>query len=267
MFFYSIIYLYNSKGVSNMNGDVNYLKKDGTKLSVVFSIFIVCFCYAIYLANDTYAAKSYTVVFNRAEGTEVMNKCTTDANGKLNSSCVDISGRICGRWSTDKYQYSGYDQKDPIDVSKFYDMTFSSDINYYCDAGSSYKTADDVGCYVCEKDNNIMKWDTNGDSDTNCSSGYSFMEGKSIDECKTVVVKESCYVCKNNTNIMKWDTDGNSDNSCSSGYHKINANEDECKYVENPPTGDNIVLALVWFIGLGCLGYSVYYFNELKKKK
>lgn len=295
-----------------MKDNVNRLKKDKTKLSIVFSMFILCFCYAVYLVSGTYAASSYTVVFNRAEGNDVMNKCTTDTNGKLGSNCIDVSSEICTKWSTDIYQYSGYQQKDSIIITNFYDMTFSKDMNYYCVAGSSLSGAQTTGCYVCNDNENIMEWKTNGSSDNNCAAGYTIKENvSSIDNCKPIildacyecktdknimkwdnngepdkncssgyevsttitdeancepVIPDACYVCKADDKIMKWDNNGTVDNKCSSGYYKINANQSECKPVENPPTGENILMAVIWFFGLGCLGYSLYYFKKINIK-
>lgn len=290
-----------------MNDSVDYLRRDKTRLSVVFSMFILCFCYAVYLASDTYAASTYTVVFNRAEGTEVMKTCDTDENGKLDSDCLITISNVCSKWSLDKYKYSGYEQAGQIAVSAFADMAFSENTDYYCVAGSSHDY--DMGCYVCNTDNNIMHWAADGTGNNNCSSGYT-KSSTITDEanCKTVtsdacyeckndknimkwdnndkgdsscpsgykqsstvtneanckpIIPNACYVCNDNDKIMKWDNNGNIDNKCSSGYYKINSNQSDCKPVENPPTGENILMAIVWFVGLGCLGYSIYYFKKI----
>ena len=293
-----------------MKDNVNYLKKDKTKLSIVFSMFILCFCYAVYLVSGTYAASSYTVVFNRADGNEVMKTCNTDENGKLDDDCLNTISTVCSSWSLDLYKYPGYVQNGQIDVSEFNDMTFNKNTDYYCVAQSS--GVYDMGCYVCNADSNIMHWAANGTANNNCTSGY-YKSTTITDEanckavipdacyeCKTdknimkwdnngkadgkcaagyelsttitnkancnTVIPDACYACKADDKIMKWDNNGAVDNKCSSGYYRINANQSECKPVENPPTGENILMAVIWFFGIGCLGYSLYYFKKINIK-
>lgn len=246
----------------------NFFKNAIFKRSIIAIISIIFVSSIIYIISSTYAASSYTVVFNRAENTEVMKTCKTDANGKLVGDCVSVISSICNKWSLESWDGNN-SQDDPIRSSEFSNMTFSKDTNYYCVAGSSLPTAKEVGCYECNDNKNIMKWDTNGNSDSNCSSGYK-KTNKSEAECVTVI-PESCYVCNSDSNIMKWDNNGDSDSDCSLGYSSIDKPRSECKTVvpevpENPQTGD-ILIYIVWIIGLGTLGYSLVYYGKMLKNK
>ena len=117
-------------------------------------------------------------------------------------------------------------------------------------------------CFVCNNNENVMKWDNNGDADNQCSSGYTSTL-KPQNECVTII-PNSCFVCNNDDNVMKWDNNGDADDKCAEGYTKIDniTNEENCK-VENPKTG-NILISLVWFIGMFAFGYIVYYCKNLK---
>lgn len=261
----------------------------------------------VLVVGATYAADddnpSYAIVFNRAEGTEIMKTCYTDTGGKLDSDCINTIGGICVRWSPDKYY--GIPQSNQIAVSEFAGMTFNQNQNYYCVGGTSgnynmgcyvCKTDQTImhwssnenanencsagyiksttiinenecvmvvpdSCYVCKTDSNIMKWKNNGNGDNDCSSGYDPIE-KDIGQCKTII-PDMCYVCKNNNNVMKWDNDGLADGNCSAGYTATNTPREDCATIVNPPTND-IMIFMVWIVGLGTICYSIYYYKRLK---
>lgn len=276
-------------------------KKNITKNTViVFSLVIVAFL----IIKVTYGANSYEIVFNRAEGTEIMKTCHTDQNGKLDEDCIDTISGICSRWSPDSYH--GNYQNNQINSSAFADMTFTENKNYYCVSMSSldynmgcyvckadenimhwsshadgnsacpggyYKsstiTVEDKcvtvvpdACYVCKNDKNVMKWDNNGDSDKNCSSGYESTD-KIQSECVTII-PDACYVCKGNSNVMKWKNNGDSDSDCSSGYSSTDIPKNQCVIIENPKTG-NILIFIVWILGIASICYAGYYYKWLKK--
>lgn len=265
----------------------------------VISIISVASVSAVLIAlNDTYAMDTHTIIFNRYEDTEIMDKCITDANGKLEADCIAQISKVCARWSLDSKQDGT--QTNQIQSSAFADMVFTEDTEYYCVAGSSltYNTgcyackadesivhwaASDAGneacpggytkihenidecmvyaCYECSSDKNIMEWRYSGISDDKCPAGYN-KTTKTQDECNPIV-PDACYVCKNNNNIFTWKNNGNADSSCSTGYNKTDIPQSECVPIENPPTGD-IAIFLVWVLGLGCLVYSLYYYRKFK---
>ena len=233
-----------------------------------YIIVIVCIIFVsiIFVVGSTYAYDSYTIVFNRAENTEVMRTCKTDASGKLDEDCISTISNVCSKWSIQPWKGSGHTQSNPIASSEFANMTFSQDANYYCYAGSSGNY--DMGCYVCNSDSNIMKWHANGNSDNECSAGYT--KSSTIlteDKCVTII-PDSCYVCSSDNNIMKWDNNGDSDNKCSAGYISINKPKNECvtkhNTDDNPKTG-NILIFIVYIIGLSTICYSLYYYKNLKE--
>ena len=283
-----------------MNKFIDYCKNNVVK---IFILTIIVGC-VVYVISDTYATTSYKIVFNRAENTEVMKTCKTDENGKLDNDCVSAISTVCSRWSLDPWYGSNtqsnqiqssqfanmvftadtnyycvagssgtynkgcYVCKDDPNIMKW---KFNTNSDADCSSGytkSSTITQEDLcvsivpdSCYVCNSDNNVMKWDNNGDSDNNCSSGYSPID-KSQNECKTII-PDSCYVCNNDNNVMKWDNNGNSDDKCSSGYTSVNRPQNQCVIVENPKTG-NILIFIVWILGLGSICYALYYFKGLK---
>lgn len=282
----------------------NY-RKNVTKNSLMMFMTLIFLTSIVLVVGATYAAdtSSYTIVFNRAEGNEIMNTCHTDENGKLDADCINTSGDICAKWSLDKYY--GTPQSNQIPISEFADMVFTENKNYYCVGGSSGKY--NMGCYVCKTDSKIMHWAANGDANENCSAGYTksttivsqdqcvipdscyvckndsnIMKWKNNDkadsECSSgyipdpdakdisqckTIIPDACYVCKNNNNVMKWDNDGGVDNNCSSGYTKTNTPEIECAPIKNPPTNDIMIFG-VWVVGLGAICYSMYYFKKMK---
>ena len=193
----------------------NY-KKNVTKNTLMMFMLLIFLTSIVLVVGATYAAdtSSYTIVFNRAEGTEVMRTCHTDENGKLDSDCINTIGDVCARWSLDKYY--GTPQSNQIAVSEFAGMTFTENKDYYCVGGTSGHY--NMGCYVCKTDSNIMHWAANGDANEKCSAGYTKSTTIiSEDKCVTII-PDSCYVCKSDNNIMKWDNNGDSDGDCSSGY-------------------------------------------------
>ena len=191
----------------------NY-KKDITKKTLSAFVLIMIFTSVILIVGATYASNSYTIVFNRAEGNEVMRTCYTDANGKLDSDCINTISTVCSKWSTDKY--FGTPQSNQIAVSEFSNMTFTENKNFYCVGGSSGTY--NMGCYVCKEDESIMHWAANGNATDNCKGGY-YKSTVITDEGKCVtVVPDACYVCKNDSNVMKWDNNGDANSECSSGF-------------------------------------------------
>lgn len=272
-------------------------KKTNFILIAIFSISI------IYILGSTYAAdQGYKIVFNRAEGTEIMKTCYTDESGKLDEDCLSAISDVCSKWSLNRYTGSniqGYQQT----IQNLRDITFTEDENYYCVAGSS-QSGYSKGCYICDNNSNIMKWKFNDDADDDCSSGY--YKDTSINEENCVsVIPDSCYVCNADNNVMKWDNNGDSDNKCSSGYSKVDKPQSECVTIvpnacyvcrndsnimkwDNNPNGDskcssgytpvakaenecvpvenpktgNIVIFFVWVLGLTTLCYSIYYFKN-----
>lgn len=204
---------------------INYFKEEIKNTSLVAIATVFSVGTILMVVGNTYAANSYKIVFNRAENTEVMKTCYTNQNGKLDEECISVIRNICNQWSLDVW--NGGVQSNPINSTAFRDLTFSRDTNYYCVAGTSGKY--DMGCYVCKNDETIMHWGANGNSDSNCPSGY-YKTNTPEKDCKPVI-PESCYVCKNDSNVMKWDNNGDSDNNCSSGYTPIDKPIDECKTI------------------------------------
>lgn len=277
---------------------VNYFKNNVLIVSVIAIISVACVSAILVALNDTYAMDTHTIIFNRYEDTEIMDKCETDVNGKLDTDCITQISKICTKWSPQS-QKDGT-QTEQISSSDFANMIFDSDAEYYCVSGSSltYNT----GCYACNADETIMHWAASGAGNDSCPGGYTKIH-ENIEECKVyacyecndnknymewrysaisddncpsgynrttktqdecnVVIPDSCYVCKDDNNIFKWKNNGNADSSCSSGYNKTDIPENECVIIENPPTGD-IAIFLVWILGLGCLVYSAYYFKNGK---
>lgn len=257
----------------------------------------------IYILGSTYAAdQGYKIVFNRAQGTEVMKTCYTDASGKLDDDCLSAINDVCSKWSLDRYTGSntqGYQQT----IQNLRDITFTEDENYYCVAGSS-QSGYNKGCYICKSNSNVMKWKFNTKADDDCSDGYE--KDTSINEENCVsIIPNSCYICNADNNVMKWDNHGDSDNECSSGYSKVDKPQSECVTIvpnacyvcrndsnimkwDNNPNGDskcssgytpvakaesecvpvenpktgNIVIFFVWVLGLTTLCYSIYYFKN-----
>lgn len=284
-------------------------RKDVTKKTLVIFIFVILVTCLVLIFGATYAANSYTIVFNRAEGNEVMKTCYTDAKGKLDADCINVIGDVCSEWSTDKYY--GTPQKNGIHVSKFADMTFTGNKNYYCVGNSSgkynmgcyvCKADEDImhwaangdatdeckggyykstvitkegkcvtkvpeSCYVCKSDKNIMKWDNNGDPNKECSAGFiPDPDAKSLAQCKTVVKSEACYACRKDETIMKWYINGDADAKCPSGYTKTIIPKHECGPVVNPPTND-ILIFIVWAVGIASVVYSLFYFKNAFSKR
>ena len=182
----------------------------------------------------THAANAtHTIVFNRAEGTEVMLTCKTGSDGKVSSSCASCVTNICARWSYEKYNWSNT-QSTVLYSSNLPTKVFTSDEDYYCVAGSSKPDANycrsvEDACFVCSSNKNVMKWDKDGASDSACSAGYYETD---IPE-KDCVTKKACYVCNSDKNIMKWDTNGSSDKDCSAGYKETDIPEKDC-VTKNP---------------------------------
>lgn len=246
---------------------VNYFKKNALVISVVAVITVVCFGVTLVVLNDTYAMDTHTITFNRYQDTEVMDKCETDVNGKLEADCITQIGRICSEWSPQS-QKDGV-QTERIPSADFANMVFNQDAEYYCvslssqegydtgcyeckadksivhwaasGAGNSacpggYKKIHEnmenckvYACYECSSDKNIMKWHYTGLSDDTCPAGYN-KTTKTQEECKPIV-PDSCYVCKSDKNVMKWDNNGEADKNCSSGYDPDPRSQNECKTI------------------------------------
>ena len=245
---------------------VNYFKKNALIISAVAIISVACGGAIIVALNDTYAMATHTITFNRYEDTEIMDRCETDVNGKLDDDCISQISKVCAKWSPQS-QKDG-PQTEQILSSDFSDLVFTGDTEYYCVAGSSltyntgcyeckadksivhwaasgnsndacpggYKKIHEnideckvYACYECSDDKNIMKWHYSGLSDDACSSGYD-KTNKTQEECKPIV-PDSCYVCKNDKNVMKWDNNGNADSNCSSGYVPDSRGQNECKTI------------------------------------
>ena len=62
---------------------------------------------------------------------------------------------------------------------------------------------------------------------------------------------------------MKWDNNGLADENCSAGYTETNTPNEDCATIVNPPTND-IMIFMVWIVGLGTICYSIYYYKRLK---
>ena len=202
---------------------INYFKKNASIISFVAIITVFCMGITLIILNDTYAIPTHTIVFNRYEDTEVMNKCETDVNGKLTSDCVTEISKICTKWSPQSKQDGS--QSEQIPSADFANMTFTKDEDYYCVALSSLQY--NTGCYECKTDNSIVHWAASGAANDACPAGYT-KTNKTIDECKVY----ACYECSNNNKIMKWHYTGLSDDACPAGYNKTTKTQEECKYVE-----------------------------------
>lgn len=109
----------------------NY-RKDVTKNTLIMFVLVMFLTSIVLVVGATYAAdtSSYTIVFNSAEGTEIVKVCKTGVSGKLDSDCISTISSICSRWSPDKYY--GNSQGEQISVSDFTTMTFTKNKNYYC---------------------------------------------------------------------------------------------------------------------------------------
>ena len=186
------------------------------------------------IIGNTFAAEEYTVVFNRAEGNEVLKTCKTDKNGLLDEDCIIYIKGICGYWSTSN-MYGGQGSNNSYSCNQFSTKVFTEDMNYYCVSGTSVQNwSRYVGCYVCKTDNTIMHWSTNDSPNSKCPSGYRFDYYISQDDCKTNE-PDACYVCKNNEDMVKWDNNGDADSDCSSGYSKDASitTESDCRPAPN----------------------------------
>ena len=214
----------------------------------------------------SYVAKStkdtHTITFFESKQEYTVKTCETDKNGYLSSSCLNEVYSVCSKWSLIKK--NGDNEQPGINKSTMANNKFINDVNYYCVAGTSIH----YECYVCNDNNNIMKWSTNGTGDDNCSAGYT--KDTSINEANCKTKTPSCHVCNSDSNIMKWSIDGLKDNNCSAGYTEdTSINEANCFTVidedeEEPvpvPTGDALIY-FVWVVGAGALGYTVYYFMK-----
>ena len=186
------------------------------------------------VSADALSGTNYTITFKCAtgaddcsEGEGLPKECVTDKNGYIDNSCLSFICKKCNRWS--KIKYNGHDnQTDAVFASTFASTVFENNITYYCVSGTSNSSGCSISnaCYVCNDNTNIMKWGTNGSSDSKCSSGYS--KDLSITESKCETIPEACYECKNNTDIVKWSTNSKEDNNCSSGYNKTTKSKAEC---------------------------------------
>ena len=213
-----------------MSGIINYFKKDIKKLTVIALIVVVFVSGVIFIIGNTFAAGGYTIVFNRAEGNQVLKTCITDENGILDEDCITYIVGICHTWSEDIYNYNT--QYNNYYYTDLETKVFTSNMNLYCKAATSVGNwANNIGCYVCIEDNSIMHWTTNGRADSKCPTyGYQRNYYISESECKTKL-PDACYVCKDNDDVMKWDNDDAADSKCSSGYKKDTSitTESACK--------------------------------------
>lgn len=245
---------------------INYFKKNVLTISVIAIISVACGVAVLVALNDTYAMDTHTVTFNRYEDTEVMDKCETDVNGKLDADCITQISKVCSKWSPQS-QKDG-PQTEQIPSSEFANMIFGSDAEYYCVSGSSGNY--NIGCYECLADNTIVHWAASGEGNSACPGGYKKIH-ENIDNCKVYacyecignknymewrysalsddncpsgynrttktqaeckpIVPEQCYVCKNNNNVMKWSNNGNADSNCSTGYNPDPRSQNECRSV------------------------------------
>ena len=247
------------------------------KNKMIFLMMFSAFMFFMVSIGNVYA---YTVRFNRAEGNDylkyglggtvqvILKTCTTDESGKLDPSCTAIAYKICHAWNNNScyvtpgsyegFSINGYypvcnaqPEESAISISTINNTVFTSDKDYYCHNGTSQHPAtDNIGCYVCSTNSNIMKWDTDGNADDNCSS-YTKTD-KIETECKPVATpsptpspspsptptatpSSACYVCNANRYVMKWKTNGNGDTDCAGGYTKdITIDQANCKNVEPP---------------------------------
>lgn len=191
-------------------------------------------------------------------------------NGIGDTKCPNGYFPIDKSQSECKIIESCYECKDNKNFMKW-DNNGNADVN--CSSGyvannktkNECKPIDPKACYECKDDKNLMEWRNNGEADNKCSSGY-VTNNKSESECKPIVPK-TCYVCNGNSNLMKWDDNGKGDSNCPLGYTAENISQAQCKpkqeVTENPPTG-NILMFIVWVIGLGAICYSVYYYKNFK---
>lgn len=184
---------------------------------------------------------------------------TTECPGGYSKSTTIIAEEKCK-------VYACYECSNDANIMKWHYNGISDD---NCPGGytkttktqSECKPVVPNACYECKDDKNVMVWKNNSLADSNCSSGY-VKNNKTQTECKTIV-PDACYVCQKDSNILKWDNNGKADSKCSSGYYMSNSitSKKECIPIKNPPTGD-IAMFLVWLIGLGCCGYSFYFFKK-----
>lgn len=199
---------------------VNYFKNNILMVSVISIISVACVSAVLIALNDTYAMDTHTVVFNRYEDTEIMDKCDTDVNGKLEADCIAQISKVCTKWSPQS-QTDG-PQTEQIPSSNFANMIFTEDTEYYCVAGSSltYNT----GCYECNADKTIVHWAASGAGNDACPGGYTKIH-ENIEECKVY----ACYECSDNKNYMEWRYSAISDDNCPSGYNRTTKTQEECK--------------------------------------
>ena len=118
---------------------------------------------------------------------------------------------------------------------------FNKDAVYYCVSGSSDKTHDNDRydkCYVCNGNDNIMKWSTDGNEDNQCAAGYH--ESTTITEEGLCVTRpQSCYKCENDENVMGWGYSAeevkNNDKGACSGNYKVSSITDKDLCVTKRP--------------------------------
>ena len=202
------------------------------------------------LTKSTYSVSDKYVVFKGVgqHDEEIIRSCKIGTNGKLESSCVDDIGRICGQWSKEKHlgsctdgvctpTYSG------TPTATFKTMTFSDDDVYYCVGGTSTGTSYFWGCYVCDADETVMKWFVNvNPSDSSCP-GNSWHKDTSITDDKLCKPPEpapepACYKCDDDYgSTWIWTADESDVRStCGQNYEKVTSvtKEDDCVAPEPP---------------------------------
>lgn len=212
----------------------------------------------IVFASGIHVVNAYKIQFSRAEGPDYANygtwepiivkTCWTNSSGKLDSSCLNMIYKVCHAWNENRcwtergtsssgYSNNGYypvcnnqTPESAISIDDLGNIAFTGNKTYYCHTGSSqHPASDNVGCYVCNSNHNIMKWDTDNAADSNCSS-YTYNGNYDENDCY-----QACYVCKDNAGIVKWDINGDKDNNCSAGYNKdTTKNESQCKPSATP---------------------------------
>ena len=161
-----------------MNRLLEYIKNNKI-MATIFAVLLVTIAIGtINIIKSTYAAGSYSVQFWNAEGSKLMKTCVTDSNGKITSTCGAVLNRICGEWCRYTW-YDGGSQGDCTSNSAMLAMEFTADTRkkWYCHSGYSRDEAYNIGCYVCNSNSNIKKWDTVGTADSNCSAGYTKATG------------------------------------------------------------------------------------------